>query len=147
MKRTISVILASALCIILLGCKGKHRYTPIDIDSYITDDIDFHTENVSYVSNVTKIKCYFTYNGDEDSVYLSDPSNCFLIRKENEEWYKLELENTPVDLFINRNCIKGEEYISSIGLINYYELPLDVGTYRLVWDNYISDAFKIEERK
>ena len=147
MKRTISVFLALLLCIILLGCKGKHHYTPIDIDSYITEDIDFYTENDTYAHDVQRIRCYFTYNGDEEHVYLSDPSSCYLIREQDGKWYKLEFKKTHVEILMSRGCKRGEECSSVIKLGFRYEFPLDAGTYRLLWDNYVSDTFKIEEGK
>ena len=133
----------------MCGCgkAARHNYTHINIDSYTTKDIEFYTEYESYTTDDTQFKCFFTYNGNKDFVHLSDIANCFLIKKTNNEWYKLEVTGEVVDFFCSKDCLKGIQYTSTIRIGAYYDLPLETGLYRLVWDNYVSDAFKIENAK
>lgn len=150
MKKLVAVFVAALLCFMLLGCEEKpkvHNYIPVDVNNYITEDIEFYTEKSSYAPDTQEIICSFEYIGSDEYFGFGDSTNCILIRKQNEEWYMLRTKESFVSLYPNVIMEKGPSRSYTISLTQRYELPLEEGIYRLVWSGYMSKSFRIEGDK
>lgn len=150
--------LVVCLFISLCACQRDINDTPqIDKDVQVSNNssdkqlesdfneekkVVFKTAQSKYSTTNSKIEYTIKNEGNTD-IYFSAYSYILEIRNENS-WEPVPFDKEYEFLILERVVKPGEEAKDFIELENEFKLPLKKGTYRIVKDEFKSDAFVIE---
>ena len=143
MKKLLAFLLA-LIFLFLTGCQATNKLHDIEYEISSSNSLEIKTEKTTYSAEDTIIRYTITNTSDNESNINSD-SSCFTLHKlvDGEwKWVGTKTEHfwTEVALIMPAGATENRE----INLSEYYNLPLDKGTYRICVESLVSNTFEVE---
>lgn len=139
-------LLSFSIAILLLFLAGCHANKLHDIEYKIfsSNSLEIKTEKEVYSKEDTVIRYSITNISDSEASINSDKA-CFTLHKlvgDEWKWVGTKIEHfwTEMALIMPAGATENRE----IDLSEYYNLPLDKGTYRICVESLVSNTFEVE---
>ncbi len=145
MKKILAFSLGLLLITFIIGCSTKENKL-IDLNEklyYAPNGMSFTTEKTEYSTDVKEIS-YTIINTSSEERCVSGDQHFELHYKTENGW---KMVNYNKDTIFNAVALilKPNEQVShTLELEEYYNLPLQVGEYRITDEYMVSNTFKIK---
>lgn len=143
MKKLLALSLAFLL-LFLTGCQNANKLHNIEYEVSSSSSLEIKTEKDTYSSEDTIIRYSITNTSDNEQSIAAD-SYCFTLHKlDDGEWKWVGTKNEHAWNSLALIMPSGAYEVREIDLNEYYNLPLDKGTYRICIESLVSNTFEVE---